>query len=157
MRIAAQIACLLIAFATAASAQLESRPDDVAAVAAACGAEVTIAQLKAMPRAQAEARIACFQREAAKRVNLQLPSKIDAVTTLESVTTEGPILTYHFKIDLLSANIAPANLDTFKSNVRTKVCGTQSMVQTIQAGGSYRYLWKDRNDTRFAELFVSAC
>ncbi|HEY5720814.1 MAG TPA: hypothetical protein VIT45_00680 [Allosphingosinicella sp.] len=130
---------------------------EAAAVAAACGGDMTPAQMAAMPKAKVAARLSCFNREAAVRFNRKLPMNVDPQTILERVSTEGTLLTYHYKVDVLTADVPAASLETVKTSVRAKVCNAADMRNIISAGGSYRYLWNDRAGAQLAELVVSSC
>jgi len=162
MRIAiAAFAVLLPAMALAqpspqSAAEAEAAAD-AAAVTAACGGEVTPAQLAAMTKAAATARLACFTRVAGARFNRKLPMNVDPSTVLERVSTEGTRLTYHYKVDLVAANVPAAAIEGLRTKVRTNVCQSGDMREVISVGGSYRYLWNDRAGAQLAELLVSSC
>jgi hypothetical protein len=143
--------------ATPSPAPAEAPNADAAAVAAACGGEIYPADIPKISKAELARRLACFTREAAKHFNLRLPQQVDAKTTLQRVSAEGTILTYHYTVDLLRSELPPGALDAFKPTVRTKVCGAADMRNIISLGGSYRYVWLDRNGEAIGELLVSSC
>ena len=148
---------LLLGAAPAAPQTSAAKPVDGAAVAAACGGDVTPEQHAAMGKAEAAAKLACFTREAATQFNRHLPMKVDEITTLERVSSEGGRLTYHYGIDKPAAEIPAALRDALKTAVRDNVCKAEDMRATIRSGGSYRYLWLDRARTPLVELVVSQC
>ncbi|HEX5183164.1 MAG TPA: hypothetical protein VFW19_08445 [Allosphingosinicella sp.] len=147
---------LLIAAAQPASGPAPAN-GDAAAVAAACGGEIYDADIARMSKAALAARLACFTREAANGLNRQLPQRIDKATLLQRVSAEGTTLTYHYSVDLLSSELKPGALDAFKPNVIAKVCAATDMRRIISIGGSYRYIWLDRNGVTLGDLVVSSC
>jgi hypothetical protein len=151
-------ACLLAAptFAPAA-AQDSANAADAAAVATACGGEVSHEQFVQLPLAERVAKLSCFTREAAGRFNTELPKKIDDATTLESVSAQGTQLTYHYRVSFARADLKPGALDAFKPTVTDKVCNAEDMRSIVSVGGSYRYEWLDRNGEAIGALVVDRC
>jgi hypothetical protein len=151
------IGLLFAAAAPAGTPQgLEWTPADTAAVGATCG-DMPMAQLAALPVAQRTARLACYTRESARRLSTRLPHQVDDVTVLERISVDGTELTYHNKVSVLRADVPAAAIQTFTTNVRTTVCNSEGMRNTIQVGGSYRYIWVDRNGEPLAQLLVTSC
>ncbi|TFI56634.1 hypothetical protein E2493_19170 [Sphingomonas parva] len=128
-----------------------------AAVASACGGDVSSDEAAKMPRAAIAAKLSCFTREAAKRFNTQLPQKVDEVTVLERVSAEGTRLTYHYTVDLLVADLPAGTSEAMQTGVRANVCKADDMRATMALGGSYRYVWIDRNRKPITEAVVSGC
>lgn len=152
------IAVLLVLLAaTGAPAAAQLAPVDDSAAAEACGGDLTYDQVRIMPKAEVARRLGCFTREAARQLNLQLPVKVDPVTTLEQVTAEGTTLIYRYSADVLRGQVAPEALEAAKAGVRAKVCQSQDMRDTIGIGGVYRYIWNDRAGERLGELVVASC
>ena len=147
---------LLFTAGTASAQGLDWTAEDTAAVGAACG-DMPMAQLATLPAAQRTARLSCYTREAARRLGTRLPHQVDDVTMLERLTVEGTQLTYHNKVSVSRADVPAAAIQTLLGNVRTTVCGSESMRGTIGVGGSYRYIWLDRNNETLAELNVTSC
>ena len=104
-----------------------------------------------------EQKLSCFTREAVKRFNRTLPSKVDKTTVLQSVSAEGVTMTYHYRVDVDRADIKPAALEAFKGTVRGKVCAAQDMHTIIRVGGKYRYLWLDKNGKLIGSMIVDRC
>lgn len=157
MRCPIAIAPLLCAAAMPSAAAAQSNPADGAAIAAACGGEVQHDQFVRLPKAQQVRKLSCFTREAAKRFNATLPSKVDEATTLDRVSADGVTLIYHYTVNVLRAQLRPGALEAFKPTVKSKVCAAADMRSIISVGGSYRYLWNDRAGQPIGELLVDRC
>ncbi|MCZ4280738.1 hypothetical protein O4H49_08110 [Kiloniella laminariae] len=80
--------------------------------------------------------------QASVGLNRNLPQKIDEITTLERTSSKGPVLQYHYTI-LLTPDLVDAK--TFSSNMSSQlkglVCSADSMVDTLNDGGGYRYTY----------------
>ena len=148
---------LLLGAAQAAPQAGGKPPIDPGTMAASCGGDLTVGEMAALPRAEAEAKMACFLREGAKQFNRNLPLKVDEITTLERLSTEGARLTYHYVIDRPAAEVPETMREALRTATKAQVCKAEDMRATIRAGGSYRYLWVDRMRTPLAETVVSAC
>jgi hypothetical protein len=146
----------LPAFAPAA-AQDSAKAADAAAVATACGGEVSHEQFVQLPPAERVAKLSCFTREAAKRFNATLPKKVDEATMLESVSAQGTQLTYHYRVTFARTDLKPGALDAFKPTVTEKVCTAEDMRAIVAVGGSYRYEWLDKNGAAIGSLVVDRC
>ena len=131
--------------------------EDAQEVADACGGELYPEDIPKMTKAQVTAKLACFTREAAKKFNKGLPSKVDDSTTLTSVSANGVTLTYHYKVNLLREDLKPGALEAFKPGVKARVCNAEDMRSIIDTGGSYAYEWIDRNGRLIGRLLVDAC
>lgn len=153
--VAVPILAALVCAGSPAHAQVPS--SDGAAVAAACGGEVQREQFVRLPKAEQVRRLTCFTREAAVRFNRTLPNKVDAATTLERVSADGTMLTYHYTVDILRADLRPGALDTFKPTVKAKVCAAADMNMIVSVGGSYRYSWMDRAGEQIGDYLVDRC
>ncbi len=151
------VALTVLAAAPGAPAAAQIAPLDSASVAAACGGEMSYDQIPTMPKAEVAKRLGCYTREFASQLSRQLPVKVDPVTTLESVTAEGTTLSYHYRADLLRAQLPREALAGLKAGVRTKVCQSEDMRNTVSIGGAYRYVWNDREGQRIGEMIVTSC
>lgn len=101
--------------------------------------------------------VGCINTAAARQVNAQLPKQIDEITRLDSLSTEGPLLTYHYTI-LRPASSLPAGAgERLATMTRTMVCGQAQMRQTLQMGGSYAYRWVDNQGALIHEVRIDAC
>lgn len=157
MRYACFILLPVVAAASPAAAQVKANPADAAAVASACGGEVSQEDFQKLSKAQQTQKLACFTREAAARFNATLPQQVDKSTTLLKVSAQGTQLTYYYRVDLLLAEIRPGAVDAFKPTVAEKVCNAEDMRSIIASGGSYRYEWADRNGAAIGSLVVNSC
>lgn len=101
--------------------------------------------------------VGCINTAAARQVNAQLPKQIDEITRLDSISTEGPLLTYHYTILRPVASLPPGSGERLASMTRTMVCGQAQMRQTLQLGGSYAYRWVDNAGVLIHEMRVDAC
>ncbi|HEX2763168.1 MAG TPA: hypothetical protein VHM92_04895 [Allosphingosinicella sp.] len=151
------LSAALLAMPAAALAQAKTVEIDTEAVVAACGGEFSAADTGAMSKAELSKRLACVIREAGKSLQAQLPMKVDALTTLQRVSTEELMFTYHYDVDLLRSDVAAGAFESVRAAVREKVCNDPNMRNTIGLGGSYRYLWNDRKGEQLGELTVSSC
>lgn len=148
---------LLMAAAIASGGGAAAPDANGQVVADACGGEVMPEDFVKLPKAVQEQKLSCFTREAVKRFNRTLPSKVDKTTVLQSVSAEGVTMTYHYRVDVDRADIKPAALEAFKGTVRGKVCAAQDMHTIIRVGGKYRYLWLDKNGKLIGSMIVDRC
>lgn len=101
--------------------------------------------------------VGCINTAAARQVNAQLPKQIDEITRLDSLSTEGPLLTYHYTILRPAASLPAGSGERLANMTRTMVCGQPQMRQTLQLGGSYAYRWVDNAGVLIHEVTISAC
>ena len=152
------LAGIMVVTGSAAAAQQPEIRVDGEAVSRACvtpgQSERPIADFSASERI---AMIACFQREGARQLNAQLPRQIDDLTVLHVATTEGPRLTYHYKIALDAGRITADQRAALVQVTRNNVCGQQSMRQTMSLGGSYGYVWIDPANVEIARTVIEGC
>jgi len=148
---------VLPAFGPAAAQEPSATADEAAQVAAACGGELYPDDVAKMSKAAVSAKLACFTRESAKKMNATLPKQIDETTRLESVSPQGTQLTYHYRVSFALADLKPGAFDAFKPSVAAKVCNAADMKAVIGMGGSYRYEWIDKNGAAIGSLLVSSC
>ena len=140
--------------AMGASAQ---QPDSGAAIAACVAPGDEERSLSSFSEAQRLALIACANRLAAEQINAQTPMRVDDVTTLESVTVSGTTVIYHQRVDIDGRNVTPAMKTSIDQAVRTRVCGSENMRNTIVNGGAYAYNWVDRSGAFLHRLEIRAC
>lgn len=97
--------------------------------------------------------VACMARQ----LNPQLPRQIDPVTRLDRLSTEGPMLVYHYTI-LRAASSLPANAaEQLEAMTRRAACAQPQMRQTLQLGGAYGYRWVDNQGVPIHRLRIDAC
>ena len=108
-------------------------------------------------RAQALAIIACVNAEVARQMAPSLPSRVDELTTLIGVLARGPSLLYSMRIDRLREEIPSDEIARRERGVRNNVCDTPAMRSTIGYGGSYQYVWFDRQGRRMHSFAIDRC
>ncbi|HVQ07947.1 MAG TPA: hypothetical protein VMS43_05890 [Allosphingosinicella sp.] len=101
--------------------------------------------------------IACANREVVRVMTPRLPLRVDALTTLTSVVSTGPLLTYNSRVSIDASQLAPAQIQQLHQATRANVCGQAAMRQTISLGGSYAYVWIDRNGRSLPPLRIDSC
>jgi hypothetical protein len=161
MRSMLALPILLLCLAGPAAARGEpaaaATKEDGEALAAACGGDMSEADMRKLPPAVMREKMACFTREAAKRFNETLPTQVDPVTTLQSVSASGVTLTYHFTVAIARQDVPAGALDKLKAMVADKVCKAADMSQIIKMGGAYAYEWKDKNGELIGAHVVDRC
>lgn len=101
--------------------------------------------------------VSCFNAAAAQQVNAQLPRQIDALTRLDRITPDGPLLTYNYTV-LRPASSLPANgVQQLETMTRSMVCAQPAMRQTLQMGGAYAYRWVDNQGALIHQMRIDAC
>jgi hypothetical protein len=101
--------------------------------------------------------IACANREVVRIMTPRMPLRVDALTTLTSVVSSGPLLTYTARVDIDASQLSPAQIEQLHQGTRTNACSQPSMRQTIAMGGAYAYVWVDRNGRSLPPLTISSC
>jgi hypothetical protein len=82
------------------------------------------------------------QRITAAILRNQLPIKVDEITTLQSVSTVGKTLQYHFKLEAIKDDIDVADFHKmWTTNLKTEVCQNESMRYVVEQGGQYKYIY----------------
>jgi len=79
-------------------------------------------------------------RQAAALASADLPKRIDSVTTLTSMTTEGLIWTYHYDIEVAPSAAQLAEL--MSGTIRPQVCANPDMLAVMRMGATYRYSYR---------------
>jgi hypothetical protein len=108
-------------------------------------------------RAQALAVVSCVNAQVARQMAPSLPSRVDELTTLIGVVARGTSLLYSMRIDRLREQLPSAEIARQERTVRNNVCGTPAMRSTIGYGGSYQYLWLDRQGRRIHAFAIASC
>lgn len=131
---------------------------DSEAAASACMSEVEVAQpIESFTEARRHGILACVNAQAAAQLNAQMPRRLDAVTTLEQISTSGTTLTYHLRVDTKLADLPEGSASRLAASTRSTVCASQDMRSTIGYGGVYRYIWLDRAGEKIHELRIDRC
>ena len=78
---------------------------------------------------------------------IQLPKKIDEITTLEDVTAEQSTINYHYSIDGVSPSELPQS--KLRESVRPSLCAQHSLADILDQGVhvKYSYVFKNAPDT----------
>lgn len=133
-------------------------PMDAQAVVNTCISQADqqrpIAQFDANQRRQI---VSCLNVEAARQLNPQLPVQVDALTRLDRISTDGPLLTYHYSVARRTAQLPAGIGPQLASNTRMTVCGRADMRQTLELGGAYAYRWTDSAGAVIQEVRIDAC
>jgi hypothetical protein len=95
---------------------------------------------------QTEGAVEQAIEQAAIEIRKQLPMKVDKITTLQNVISAGNTLQYHYIMDV---DVKTLDKNVFKINMRKSllhnICNQKDMVFTMNLGGNYLYLYKDKN------------
>lgn len=153
MAIAAGLAAPASAFAQPAG--LRSDPQGV--VKACLPPEQRQLAMSALSPAARLALMTCFQREAARQLNAQLPYRVDGATVLRSVATDGAQLTYLNDVDIDAAQVTAGQREEVIQSTRANACGQEGMRATMSHGGSYRYIWFDRSGAELMRTTIERC
>ena len=101
--------------------------------------------------------ISCVFANTSAQMDAQLPKKIDPITTLVSVSSNGPTFNYTYVLDVSMADVQQANIDSLQTATKQNACTDPAMTQTIGLGGSYFYRWVDRSGTQITSMLIDAC
>ena len=81
-------------------------------------------------------------QQAVQELKPTLPRKLDEVTTLIDVASDGIVMIYDHTVTL---NLTPAIQEKLAEHLRKTVCGTEAMRQTLVWGATYRYSYQDKD------------
>jgi hypothetical protein len=101
--------------------------------------------------------VGCVNAAMARQVNTQLPKQIDAVTRLDRLSTEGPLLTYHYTVLRPASQLPPNAGSQLDTQTRRMACAQPQMRQTLEMGGAYAYRWVDNQGALIHEMRIDAC
>ena len=110
-----------------------------------------------MSAEQRRTMIACVMRASSAALNRQLPVNVDDSTIMESTTVDGATLTYNARINLARSELQSNAAQLLDQAARRFVCSTPDMTQTIAMGGSYRYVWIDRDGALVHRMLIDRC
>lgn len=124
-----------------------------------CGPRGVTSQtpMTAIPRAQRAAAAACLQALVARQLNLGAPIAIDEATTFVSASSTGGMLQYNYRVDLDADQVTVAEREGLAASTRAAMCATPRIQQLLALGGSYRYVWVDRQDRPLHQLLIQRC
>jgi hypothetical protein len=140
-----------------ASATSAQEIPDAATMADAVGAECVSPITMDMPRAVREEALACATRALADELNRSMPIRLNEITTVVRATARGGELTYHNRVDADRALFTEGYWRPVKDSIARSTCTTEASRKVISFGGSYRYVWVDREDEPMAELVIDHC
>jgi hypothetical protein len=101
-----------------------------------------------------ESELVTMQAAIAEQVRKQLPQKIDNVTTLQDVTSIGPVLAYLYVIDMdLNPTEAEQLLDERRTDVISNVCVQKR--KAVDLGGKYQYIYMTRSGLSVGDFSVA--
>ena len=101
--------------------------------------------------------VSCLNAEAARQLNPQLPVQVDPLTRLDRISTEGPLLTYHYTVSRRVAQLPAGVGPQLASSTRMTVCARPDMRQTLELGGAYAYRWVDPDGAVIQEVRIDSC
>lgn len=101
--------------------------------------------------------VSCFNAAAVQQVNAQLPRQVDALTRLDRVVADGPLITYNATILRRASDLPPNAAGQLETSTRRMVCAQPQMRQTLEFGGSYAYRWVDSQGTLIHQIRIDAC
>ena len=101
--------------------------------------------------------VSCLNAATARQINGQLPRQLDEYTRLDRISTEGPLLTYHYTI-MRPTSALPARFgEQLEARQRRMVCAQPQARQTMEFGGAYGFRWVDNQGVLIRELRLDAC
>tara|TARA_B100000678_G_scaffold23855_1_gene18148 strand:- start:2183 stop:2659 length:477 start_codon:yes stop_codon:yes gene_type:complete len=101
--------------------------------------------------------ISCVFANTAAQMDAELPKRIDDITALVAVSSNGSTFRYIYVLDVAVADVGQANIDSLKAVTRRNACSTANMVQTMGMGGSYFYRWVDRQGSLITTMLLESC
>ena len=101
--------------------------------------------------------VSCFNAAAVQQVNAQLPRQIDALTRLDRVAANGPLITYNYTVLRAASSLPPNAGQQLEATTRRMVCAQPQMRQTLEFGGAYAYRWVDSQGALIHQLRIDAC
>jgi hypothetical protein len=101
-----------------------------------------------------DSEVVTMQAAVAEQVRKQLPQKVDDVTTLQDVTSIGPLLAYLYVIDMdLNPDEAAQLLDERRTDVISNVCVQKR--KAVDLGGKYQYIYMTRSGLSVGDFSVA--
>lgn len=150
-------AAALLLSMQAHGAQPDFETDVQAATAPCIEANRTAIESNSVTDAQWKEIITCVFTNTAAQMDSQLPKKVDQMTTLVSVSSNGPTFNYTYVLDVAMDSVRQENIDSLEAATQQNTCSTDSMVNTISLGGSYFYRWVDRSGTQITSMLIDGC
>lgn len=104
-----------------------------------------------------KAIIACVFTNTSSQMDAELPKKVDDITALVAISSDGPTLKYIYVLDVALADVRQSNIDSLRAATRQNACSKPDMVQTMGYGGSYFYRWVDRQGSLITSMTIKGC
>jgi hypothetical protein len=101
--------------------------------------------------------VGCMNTATARQINAQLPRQLDEYTRLDRLSTEGPLMTYHYTV-LRTPPGAGGDLGArLEASTRGLTCANPQARQTLEFGGSYAFRWVDNQGALIHEMRIDNC
>lgn len=123
------------------------------AVGTACVNPITMD----MPAAERQAAMACSMRALAVELSRSVPIRLNEITTVVRVTSSGGQITYHNRVDADPDLFTDSYWNPVKADIARNTCTERASSNIIAFGGSFRWLWIDRDGNTMTELVVDHC
>ena len=156
MRRQAIAAMLAVAMSSTGPAAAQ-QPADGAALAAICGQPDPNISMDTLTPNEQRTFVSCLQGQAVAAYKVNLPLRVDDVTTLTDVTADGLTVTYHMTARVAADTVSLSGLAAMRSSTRAVVCENEQLIAMIGIGGAYRYVWKDESGAVIGETTIDSC
>lgn len=95
--------------------------------------------------------------EAAKEMQANLPARINNVTTMETVFSQGLLLTYGARIDMSIDRIDDTMIQNLKSHLTRDVCNyRENMIALMKEGARYAWIYNSSEGFQVARIELGA-
>jgi hypothetical protein len=101
--------------------------------------------------------VTCLNSQSVTQLRTQLPVRIDPVTTLVDIQSQGPVLSYRYQVDMDASQLPPNASGQIEQQTRSATCGRTEARQLLELGGSYAYTWVDRSGQTIHSMQLSSC
>jgi hypothetical protein len=157
--IVAAAAALLAVPAFAAEPVVPQASQDAAAQAvdATCLTPAENAAFEKVSLTRRKEVLTCANKELVRVLGAGLPTRVDEITVLDRVTAEGPVVTYHYTVDVDLAAVPAEGPAQLAETIRAQVCANPGTKSIVGYGGAYRYVWVDRSGKTINDLTVDRC
>lgn len=99
--------------------------------------------------------IAKVHLEAKAALDPELPKRVDGMTVLTAVRTQGATFTYEFKIERDKAELPPEFDRVLGKNALAIACGNERNRKIMLAGGRYGFEFRDKFDAELLSVTVT--
>jgi hypothetical protein len=101
--------------------------------------------------------LSCLNNQTVRQVSPQLPRQLDAITSWDRISADGPVTTYHYTISRPASSLGPNAGQQLETMVRRTVCAQGPMRQTIEFGGAFVYRYDDNQGSLVHQFRIDAC